>query len=158
KQRAAQARGLVGKRDVPFEQSDAVKAAMRKDGMAAHGEGARQHYAKAKDLFLKAWDEWHPNGQVLVGAGLAAKKMGHPAEAQRLFDRAIEDLKRATGASAVQLDTPNGFEDITALAWSRDGNLLAVGDGNVVVVMDMLTHRPKYRLEGHSELVWSVAF
>src|SRR5262249_12599254 len=85
---------------------DKAKAAMRKVYLKAAAARADRKYAEAKKGFLDAWSLYQPNGQALWSAGLVAKETGDKTGAQRLFDRAVVDLERATGKKVV-LDTPN---------------------------------------------------
>src|SRR5262245_26881112 len=49
-----------------------------------------------------------PHGVAVAEAGLEARRRGRRAEAQRLFERGLRELERATGR-ATSLDVPNGF-------------------------------------------------
>jgi hypothetical protein len=106
--------------DVKLEATDDAKATMRAHFLAASEAEDSGDHAKARDLYLKAWDAWRPNGQALFGAGVAAKAMGDAVGAQRLFDRAVEDLKRGAGAPSMELDIPNGFTYVRAVAWHAE--------------------------------------
>jgi hypothetical protein len=108
------------------------------------------------DKFVAAWEAWRPNGQALVAAGDSARKAGDMALAQRLFDRAMVDLEKATG-KRLSLEVPNGFSSVEAMAWSSNGKRLAVADGAEIVVLDTTTWRERIRLRGHTGSVNSVA-
>src|SRR5689334_11636164 len=106
-----------------------------------------------------AWEAWHPNGEALLAAGAAAKKLKDAALAQRLFDRALADFNRETG-SDVSPDLAGGFHDglgINAMSWSASGDRLAASDGGDVVIIDTKTYREIDRLH-HREWVRGVAY
>ena len=138
---------------------DKAKEAMRKVYLVAAAAREDKKYEQARKGFLEAWSLYRPNGQALWSGGLVAKEMGDGAGAQQLFDRAIVELE-GVGGKKVVLDTPNGFpDDVVALAWSRDGRWLAIAVGSVVSIRDrLLDLRETARLEGHTNLVNSVAF
>src|SRR5262249_26224555 len=115
-----------------------AKAAMEEAYNAAELARQKKQLAEAKKGFLEAWSLYRPNGQALYSAGLVAKELGDGPGAQRLFDRTIVELERASGSgptsgAKVVLDTPNWLPDeIRSIAWSRDGRLLAVAVRDVV--------------------------
>jgi WD40 repeat protein len=83
--------------------------------------------------------------------------LGEHAEAQRLFDRAIEDAEKAQGQDVV-LEVPNGFTgDVNAVAWSRDGRRFAAAHRREISIFDTAL-REKFRLRGHQGLVTALAF
>jgi len=138
------ARALVAERNRIFPDTDEAKADMRKHWREAQRAARAGEHAKASKLFLQAWNEWRPNGGALYGAGRYAKLAGDSAAAQRLFDRAVEDLER-TSETTLALDTPNGLWNPTDVAWSPNGRLLAVADRNIVIV-NLSTGRERLRL------------
>ena len=145
-----------GATDARLPDTDEAKAPMRaayRDAAAMEDAG---DVAGAKARYLEAWALWHPNGQALVQAGLAAAKLGERAEAQRLFDRGLAEVERATGKKVV-LDTPNGWGQIEDVAWSSRGRI-AVAHDKVVSILAQGTLSEVARLEGHErEILW-IAF
>ena len=88
-----------------------------------------------------------PNGQALLGAGLAAKRMGDAPQAQRLFDRATVELE-AKLAKPVQLEMPNGLPSVAGIAWSPNGKLLAVAAYLYVSIIDVASLRERTLVSG----------
>jgi WD40 repeat protein len=100
---------------------------------------------KALDRFRRSQDEW-PSFLALGGAGMAAKKLGDTVEAQRLFDRAIVELEKASGKT-LDIDVPNGFTgSVTSVAWAPSGLRLAVAHGEGVSILSTSTFRERVRL------------
>ena len=153
---AGRARARVGTNNRSFPDTNEAKADMRKHWREAQQAARAGKHTQAKDLYLQAWSEWRPNGGALYGAGRSAKLAGDAVGAQRLFDRAIEDLERTTG-KALALDTRNGLAQPIDAAWSPDGRLLVVADGKDLAIVSAATGRERMRLGGHKRLVVSVA-
>lgn len=140
--------------DAGFEETDDAKAPMRAAYREAAAKEAAGDLAGAKARYLEAWALWHPNGQALVQAGLAAARLGERAEAQRLFDRGIAEVERATGKQ-VALDAPNGWAPIQDVAWSPLGRVV-VAHGKVVSILAQGTLAEVARLEAPGEVIWAV--
>lgn len=153
---SANAKEKAAALDVWFEDTDVAKAAMREVyKQAAEKDDADPEAAYA--LYLKAWELWRPNGQALAQAGLAASKLGRPADAQRLFDQAIVELE-AAAKKPLALDTPNGLEaPVARVAWSARGRI-ATASGRAVTVFAQATLREVARLEGPTTVVTEIAF
>ncbi len=164
-------------KDAPAPAREATKAARQRllaleapptDPVGARKEAARlvaegnellgkSDPARAKRRFLEAWDKARPYGEALYGAGLAARAIGDPAETQRLFDRAIVDFERRSGAH-LELDVVNGFDGfVNGIAWAPAGDLVAIANGTVVSVRDASSLRDRFRLRGHTAAITSVA-
>jgi tetratricopeptide (TPR) repeat protein len=159
KKAAAEARARCDQLDKVFPETDEAKKEMRRlfgEAAALEVEGRQDEASQRaiKEKFLAAWEAWRPNGQSLVGAGFAAKRLGEKAEAQRLFDRALVELEKAQG-KPVALEVPNWFSEdlrgVLAIAWSRDGRRIAVGHGQEISIFD-LTWRENFRSEGTSTM------
>ncbi len=143
---ATAAKERCDKLDKVFPREGEAKEAMKRLYLEALANDADAPHV-AKEKYLAAWEAWRPNGEALLSAGFAAKKLGQKAEAQRLFDRAIVDGEKDQHAN-VQLDVPNGFGgSIDVLAWSKDGRRLAVGHGGEISIFDS-TWREKSRQRG----------
>lgn len=113
--------------------TDEAKAPMRatyREAVAKEDAGALE---EALRLYLQAWQEWHPNGQALVQAGLVAKKLGRDVAAQRLFDRGLFELERSTGRSA-EVEITNGVGSARAVAWSKGGRIAVASARELHVV------------------------
>ncbi|WP_437754932.1 hypothetical protein [Sorangium sp. So ce1389] len=112
--------------DRSFVDTDEAKTEMRRlweeaDALFAKGDEASLRGAMEK--FVAAWEAWRPNGQALVAAGECARRVGEAALAQRLFDRAMVDLEKAT-AKALSLEVPNGFQEpLIRLSGRRTGSV-----------------------------------
>ncbi len=129
----------------PPEPEEARKEALRlsaeAEAIAGQGPTDPASLRAVKEKYLAAWDAWHLDGQALAGAGVAAKRLGENAEAQRLFDRAIAEAERAQKSEA-RLELVDASRYIVrAIAWSEDGRRIAVGYENDMGV-DLL-RRPK---------------
>ncbi len=91
--------------------------------------------ARARALYMKSWDTWHPNGLALARAGLVAKRQGDAAGAQRLFDRAAVELAKETGQPLRPVPPPQPSSSyVQTAAVSSDGERTAWIEGNDVVV------------------------
>ncbi len=158
KEAAAAARQREQKDGAPMPDSDEAKGPMRQayeQAVLASDAGKNE---EAYELYRKAWELWHPNGQALMQAGLMAGLVGKKAEAQRLFDRAVVELEKVVGERLV-LDTTDGFSrPLEALAWHRDTGAIAVAHDRYVSVLSQANLREQVRLEGHQGLITSVAF
>jgi WD40 repeat protein len=88
-----------------FDDPVAAQASMRALEARANEAAARGDHSVEKELYLQAWEAYHPGGRALLGAAEAASALGNRAEAQRLFDRAIADLERSE-ASSFTIDDP----------------------------------------------------
>ncbi|MEP7121789.1 MAG: hypothetical protein ABJE95_12795 [Byssovorax sp.] len=154
---ARRARAIVAERDHVFAATDAAKAPMRHDYREAQEAESSGHHELARDRYLKAWSEWHPNGQALYAAGHNALQMGAVADAQRLFDRAIVELEAFTGAR-VAPEIPSGLHAVRTVAWAPNGKMMAVADESEIVLVDVVTGRERERLRGHAGLVRTLAF
>ena len=97
-------------------------------------------YQGAKDLYLLAWQTRHPLGQALKEAGDMAKKMGDKIEAQKLYDRAIEELEDET-QQPISLAVPNGFTGAPKVFWLNDPKKLLIQDRYNVSVYSAITLR-----------------
>lgn len=123
---------------------------------AQEAQGRGDHKA-ARDKYLAAWDAHHPNGDALWQAGLEAKEAGDPAQAQRLFDRAIVDLERAT-SSKLSLYVENGLAQPPAdVTWLDGGKTLLIADGDDLLVIDALTWTRRLAIEGVGANIYAVA-
>jgi WD40 repeat protein len=124
---------------------DKAKAEAKKllrEGEIAEAAGDAK---KALDRFRRSQDEW-PSFLALGGAGMAAKKLGDSVEAQRLFDRAIVELEKASGKT-LDIDVPNGFTgSVISVAWAPVGFRLAVAHGDGVSIFSTLDFRERVRL------------
>jgi WD40 repeat protein len=144
---------VVEQRDKP--NAGPAKEQMQRVWNKAVAAEAAGDMTSTKALFLEAWGLWRPNGQALVGAGDAAKKLGQGAEAQRLYDRAMTELELATGKK-LELDVPNGPGDnVSSLAWI--GNRIAIAHGEQVSIYRTGTWQEQVRLL-QTGYVASVAF
>ncbi|MEP7121790.1 MAG: WD40 repeat domain-containing protein [Byssovorax sp.] len=158
KQSAARALAVAAERDRQFPATDEAKTPMREGYRAAQAAEEGKKNQLAKQLYLDAWSKWRPNGQALYGAGHNALQLGETAEAQRLFDRAIVELERVTGAGST-VDFPNGFSLASRAQWSPDGRLLAVvTEGNKIALIGFPTRREWLRITGHAGRISSIAF
>lgn len=123
----------------------AAQAEMRRltsEAEALGGVDARETASlrRVKASYLAVWEAWHPNGEALVSAGRAAKKLGEKAEAQRLFDRALVELWKAAG-SEVRLEMPTAFgEAVQHIAASRDGRWIALAYQHSISIFDRTWH------------------
>ncbi|HRI66557.1 MAG TPA: WD40 repeat domain-containing protein [Polyangium sp.] len=152
---ATAAKERCDKLDKVFPREGEAKEAMKRLYLEALANDADAPHV-AKEKYLAAWEAWRPNGEALLSAGFAAKKLGQKAEAQRLFDRAIVDGEKDQHAN-VQLDVPNGFGgSISALAWTKDGRRLSVAHGNEISTFDS-TWREKSRFRGEWKAVTSMS-
>lgn len=146
--------------DKVFPEKGDAKEAMKRlylEAMAADEKTDAESQRRAKEKYLAAWETWRPNGQALLSAGFAAKKLDQPAEAQRLFDRAIVDGEKAQHQE-VKLEVPNGFNrQATSIAWSNDGRRFAVAHQNDISIFDS-TWREKFRFRAHTPLEFSPRF
>jgi WD40 repeat protein len=118
--------------------------------MATYKKGVRlqaEHNADgAKQAFLDAWDQYHPNGKALIAAGLIAKDQKREKEASILFDRGIVDFGKESGKDLL-LDVPSldVIQGVRAVAWSLppDDTQVALvmpslaGTANELVVLDV---------------------
>jgi WD40 repeat protein len=139
------------------DETDEAKKRMRElfdKASAAHDAG---DWGKAKEQFLVAWREGRTNGQALFGAGLAAKRMGDKAQAQRLFDMATVELEAKVG-QPVRLDTPDGPPGLGSIAWSPSGKLLAVATYLRVSVIEVATLHETMRFDAPNKDIAVVAF
>ncbi len=137
----------------------------------AAGENPEQRQAAAEALALiDERDREFPEGNRdamgarLFRAGQAADALGNAAEAQRLYDRAIVELELMT-SKGLELDVRTGIANAQGCAWSLDGTLLAVANGNRIVVLER--RRPDtwpgawsnlLALEGHDAGVRTLTF
>lgn len=155
---ARRAAAILADRDRVFPETDAAKAPMRKAyGEAREAENKGDH-ALARDLYLKAWSAWHPNGQALYAAGHNALLLGEAGTAQRLFDRALVELEKVNGANCA-VDFPNGFTLASRVQWSPDGRLLAVvTDANTLALIGFPTRRELLRIKSHAGRISTVVF
>ncbi|WP_437605376.1 WD40 repeat domain-containing protein [Sorangium sp. So ce834] len=107
---------------------------------------------------LRVDDEAHPDAPLtgeagrssalrLYAAGHDARLAGDRPGAQRLFDRAVELLQRATGAE-VELSPPVRFDRPSDVRWSPDQRMIAVADGNDIVLVDAASGHEIRRLTG----------
>jgi WD40 repeat protein len=124
---------------------DKAKAEAKKllrEGEIAEAAGDAK---KALDRFRRSQDEW-PSFLALGGAGMAAKKLGDSVEAQRLFDRAIVELEKASGKT-LDIDVPNDFTgSVISVAWAPSGFRLAVAHGEGVSILSTVDFRERVRL------------
>lgn len=126
---------LADEGDVHPPDTDAAKAPMRDVYRRAAATEEAGDLEGAFALYQEAWALWHPNGQALVQAGLVASKLGRPADAQRLFDRGLAEIQSVTrDGNAVILETPNGFEPISDVAWSARGRVFVAHRNRVSVL------------------------
>ncbi len=129
-----------GKAKVDKAKADAKK--LLREGEIAEAAGDAK---KALVSFRKSQDEW-PSFLALGGAGMAAKKLGDSVEAQRLFDRAIVELEKASGKT-LDIDVPNGFTgSVISVAWAPSGFRLAVAHGEGVSILSTVDFRERVRL------------
>ncbi len=136
----------------PAEKRRAAAAALAQRGSAASRAG---DHAAARALFLEAWATWHPDPRALIEAGLEARLAGAPAEAQALWDRAAYD----DTTIAIRPELSSGAPSIQAgatVAWSPDGERLAVGGDDEIAVLDAAL-RPTLRIRT-GERVTALAF
>lgn len=128
------------KAKVDKAKADAKK--LLREGEIAEAAGDAK---KALVSFRKSQDEW-PSFLALGGAGMAAKKLGDSVEAQRLFDRAIVELEKASGKT-LDIDVPNGFTgSVISVAWAPSGFRLAVAHGEGVSILSTVDFRERVRL------------
>jgi WD40 repeat protein len=138
--------------DAETAKRDAAKLVSDGNELLGKGDALR-----AKRRFLEAWDTFHPNGEALYGAAIATRTLGDPIETQRLFDRAIVDLEKRTGAH-LELDVVNGFDGfVNGIAWAPAGDVLVIANGTVVSVREASSLRDRYRLRGHTAAITSIA-
>ncbi len=131
KNSAAEALARCARLDKEFPDTDEAKAEMwrlSEEASKVQDKPDEASQRLVKETFLTAWEAWHPNAKALVSAGLAAKKLGQNADAQRLFDRALVDAEKEQG-HAVALELPGGLRGRPRkLAWSRDGRFIALAE------------------------------
>lgn len=127
------ARERMRRLDVALPDTPEAKAPMRALYVQAAEAQRDGDQAKAHDLFMRAWEAWHPNGQALLQAGLLAAKLQEPAAAQRLYDRGIFELEQVTGAP-VAVEVPRGLEGISSLGWSRLGRVIATSASGLSIL------------------------
>lgn len=155
---AQAARAKISAVDEPPADPALARESARKLALEAQAAAAKGEHVLAKARWLAAWDAFRPNGEALLGAGLAARALNDPAGAQRLIDRAIVDYERQSGQK-LELDVPNGFGGfVHGLAWNQSARLLAVAHRTVVSVIDAVTLRERVRLRGHDQTVTGVDF
>lgn len=136
-----------------YEAARELARAIEGDPRAAEGDRAAARRALA---LVEERNRVAPDPEVLYAAARTAKQAGRAAEAQRLLDRAVNELERATGAE-VTTDAPER-KFPASVTWSPDGTLLAATDGMDVVVREAATLRERVRLGGHRAPVSAVAF
>src|SRR5258708_4154123 len=104
-----------GQASAPDMERRRLRAAGMSDPMARVGEsaaGAAHREAVSKALSSTG------DPEAVVSAGLAAKKAGNGAEAQRLFDRAAAAFERVSGATR-EVDSPTDLrEPVRTVAWN----------------------------------------
>ncbi|KAJ6461534.1 WD40-repeat-containing domain protein, partial [Mycena vulgaris] len=61
-----------------------------------------------------------------------------------------------TGSCVVMFDDLGG--SVKGMAWSSDATMLAIASTNIVRVYEAMTRHLRCLLEGHTQLIWSVAF
>ncbi len=156
---AAQAtRAKIALEDKAPADPAAARETARKLASEAQAAAAKGEHVLAKARWLAAWEAYHPNGEALLGAGLATRALNDPAGAQRLGARAIVDYEKESGQK-LELDVPNGFGGfVHAVAWNDSARLLAVAHRTFVTVIDSITLRTRVRLRGHDQTVTGVAF
>jgi WD40 repeat protein len=151
KKAAQEARALCDRLDKLFPDPDAAKKRMRRLVAEAEALGPAGDLRAVKEKYLAAWEAWRPNGPALVSAGLAAKRLGEKAEAQRLFDRAIEELTKAQGEPMALDVIKQKSHSFGTFAWSPDGRLIATG-GWPMPIFDVALGAT-YWLEGRGDIV-----
>jgi WD40 repeat protein len=113
-------------------------------------------FEEASAGFLDAWKLWHPNPEALAGAARALVDLGQPKRAQRLFDRAMVEARKTAGA--LKLDEQNALLGTTRIAWSRDGETIAVAHGEAISILDGRTWVQRGPiLLGHTQKINAVA-
>jgi len=137
-----QERRLAEPNKAKVDKSKAEAKKLLREGEIAEAAGDAK---KALVSFRKSQDEW-PSFLALGGAGMAAKKLGDIVEAQRLFDRAIVELEKASGKT-LDIDVPNGFSgSVISVAWAQGGFRLAVAHGEGVSLISTVDFRERVRL------------
>ncbi|MFO0613221.1 MAG: WD40 repeat domain-containing protein [Polyangiaceae bacterium] len=139
--------------DVPRSEEEAIPPAREAYDAAIAKEDAGELEA-AYELYLRAWDLFHPNGRPLLRAGLVANQLGRRADAQRLFDRGLDELETAL-VDHVTLAVEDGLPPARDLAWSPSGRV-AVAAGSAVALLDGASLREAARLDTGKAL--SLAF
>ena len=155
---ANRAKDLIREREARSPDSEASRGASSVALQSASRALAAGKSGEAKKSALEAWAALHPNPFALVVAARAAQASGATAEANTLRDRALADAERAASAPPVA-DLQGPFSGKPALAWSPNGDLIAVGHGPLISLLDpatLLDRAPP--LSGHAQPVQYVAF
>jgi hypothetical protein len=121
--------------------------------------------SESRDVLAATLAELEPSDNVLTARALlisafGARTAGNGDRAQRLFDRTMLAIERESGTRVgVALGPANPTARWKTLAWSPDGSLLAVGNGEEIVIRDRaLGFRETVRLTGHAQHIYTVAF
>ena len=158
----ARVKALLDEAEAPIPDVAAAMREMNREFDEADLARDHDQPRAAEQHFLAAWRAYRPNGAALFGAGRAAKDVAKDdpearAEAQRLFDRAMVELRSATHHD-VRVEVPNGLRDASVIAWAPKGTILAVADVRTIRLMSTSTWRERVRLEGHTGEVTALAF
>jgi WD40 repeat protein len=142
---------------VPLDPGPRSKARMRATYAAGQAALAAGDFAGAEAFFLRAWSEWHPNGQAIERAATAARRAGHEPRARALFDRALVDLLRAAPGGRVSIEATDGFDGPPVPVFSPDGASLYVAHGSRLSVLATATLRERARVDADDHALGAIA-
>jgi WD domain, G-beta repeat len=155
---ARRALALIERRTRKLADAERAKAEMRRLWVEAKDAEDHGRHKHAQELYLAAWESWHPFGDALYAAGRNARLSGHQAAAQRLFDRALVELERGGQVARVRWYEDNHAADTTAAGLSPDGVLLATGESDGAVRIWDIAHGKLLRtLFGHYRPITAAA-
>lgn len=138
---AEDAQHRVDSRDRTFDDPAGAQASMRVLKVKANEAASRGDRGAEKELYLQAWEAYHPDGGALLAAAEAANALGDRAEAQRLFDRAVADLERSE-ASSFTIDDPLTTDGVFQMG-PPGSDLMAIYRGAQALLVDTRTFQQK---------------
>lgn len=153
---AREAKRLADEQAAPMTDTEEARKPMR-DRMATADQAWRAgQFEAARTAYLEAWKLWHPNPQALAQAARCSVELKQRPQAQRLFDRALFEARKTWGP--LKLEEQNAILGTTRIAWSRDGETIAMAHGDAVSVLDgrTLVQRGPV-LRGHTQKINAIA-
>lgn len=154
-ERAAVDRALaaLGTQDESPRDPSAFEGNMRDTWHAARAASREGRYADASSLLLEGWSKWNRADLfALIDAGRFALKAGKAADAQRLFDRGLEELERRY-ATTVRVELRRDLSHTGDMVWVPSTEFVAVVDRDDIVLVDGDTLKERLRWKAYDKSV-----